>query len=91
MHSYRFELSCGLAGHNIITVVMEEYHLDLQQALYWLSGYAFRTTYNFLATKSALPSWGEKVDQAITEYIDRVVRCVRGNDAWHYIRKNQIC
>ena len=87
MHSYRFELSCGLAGHNIITVVMEEYHLDLQQALYWLSGYASKTIFNFLATQHALPSWGEKVDEAISEYFDRVVRCVRGNDSWHYETK----
>ena len=87
MHSYRFELSRGLAGHNSITVIMEEYHLDLQQALYWLSGYASRTIFNFLAIRHALPSWGDKVDQAITEYIDRVVRCIRGNDAWHYESK----
>ena len=87
MHSYRFELSCGLAGHNIISVIMEEYQLDLQQALYWLSGYASKTIFNFLLTRSALPSWGEKVDQAVTEYIDRIVRCVRGNDAWHYETK----
>ena len=87
MHSYRFELSRGLAGHNIITVIMEEYHLDLQQALYWLSGYASKTIFNFLASRHALPSWGEKVDQAVTVYIDRVVRSVRGSDAWHYETK----
>ena len=87
MHSYRFELACGLAGHNIVTVIMEEYHLDLQQALYWLSGYASKTAFNFLTSRHTLPTWGEKVDQAITEYIDRIVRCVRGNDAWHYETK----
>ena len=87
MHSYWIELSNRLEGHNIITVVMEEYHLDLQQALYWLSGFASKTVLNFLATKRDLPSWGEKVDQAVAEYIDRVVRCVRGNDSWHYDTK----
>ena len=87
MHSYRFERSRGFTGHNILTIIMEEYHLDLQQALYWLSGYASKTIFNFLAIRRALPSWGDKVDKAITEYIDRVVRCVRGNDAWHYETK----
>jgi hypothetical protein len=87
LHSYRFERSRGSAGHNIITIIMGEYRLDLQQAFYWLSGYASKTIFNFLANKRALPSWGEKVDQAITVYIDRVVRCVRGNDAWHYETK----
>jgi Delta6-protoilludene synthase len=66
---------------------MDEYHLDLQQALYWLSGFASKTIFNFLVTKRALPSWGEKVDQEITKYIDRVVRCVRGEDTWHYESK----
>jgi hypothetical protein len=87
MHSYRYERSRRLAGHNIITVIMEEYHLDLQQALYWLSGYASKTIFNFLTSMHTLPSWGEKIDEAITIYIDRVVRCVRGNNSWHFDTK----
>ena len=87
MHSYRLERSRGLEGHNIITAIMEEYHLDLQQALYWLSGYASKTISDFLANRDALPSWGEKVDQAVTMYIDLVARCVRGYDAWSYETK----
>ena len=84
MHSYRLERSRGLDGHNIITAIMEEYHLDLQQALFWLSGYASKTIFNFLASMRALPSWGEKIDRAVMVYIDRVARCVRGYDAWSY-------
>ena len=84
MHSYRLERSRGLDGHNIITAIMEEYHLDLQQALYWLSGFASKTISNFLSNVRALPSWGSDVDQAIEVYIGRVARCVRGYDAWSY-------
>ena len=84
MHSYRLERSRGLDGHNIVTAIMEEYHLDLQQALYWLSGYASKTISNFLANSRALPSWGSKIDGAIKKYIDLVARCVRGYDAWSY-------
>ena len=84
MHSYRLELSRGLEVDNIITAIMEEYHLDQQQALYWLSGYASKTISNFLANIRALPSWGEKIDRAVMVYIDRVARCVRGYDAWSY-------
>jgi hypothetical protein len=82
MHSYRLELSRGLEVHNIITAILEEYHLDLQQALYWLSGYASKTISNFLNNIRALPSWGERIDQAVMVYIDRVARCVREYDAW---------
>jgi Delta6-protoilludene synthase len=84
MHSYRLERSRGLDGHNIITAIMEEHHLDLQQALYWLSGYASKTIFNFLTNIRTLPSWGEKIDRAVMVYIDRVARCVRGYDAWSY-------
>jgi Delta6-protoilludene synthase len=87
MHSYRLELSRGLERHNIITAIIEEYHLDLQQALNWLSGYASTTISNFLTNMRALPSWGEKIDQAVMVYIDRVGMCVRGNDAWGYETK----
>jgi len=84
MHSYRLERSRGLDSHNVVTAIMEEYHLDLQQALFWLSGYASKTISNFLANKRALPSWGEKVDRAVGVYIDLVARCVRGYDTWSY-------
>jgi Delta6-protoilludene synthase len=84
MHSYRLERSRGLDRHNIVTAIMEEYHLDLQQALYWLSGYASKTISNFLANSRALPSWGEGIDRAVRVYIDLVARCVRGYDTWSY-------
>ena len=84
IHSYGCERSRGLDGHNIITVVMEECHLDLQQTLYWLSGYISRTISNFLSNSCGLPSWGEKVDKAVSAYIDRVGTCVCGNDVWSY-------
>ena len=87
MHSYRLERSRGLEGHNIITAIMEEYHLDIQQALYWLSGYACNTISGFLTKKLALPSWGEKTDRAVGLYIDLVARCVRGYDTWSYETK----
>ena len=84
MHSYRLERSRGLDGHNVVTAIMEEYHIDLQQALYWLSGYASKTISNFLANSRALPSWGERIDGAVKVYIDLVARCVRGYDTWSY-------
>ena len=81
MHSYRLERSRGRDGHNIVTAIMKEYHLDLQQALNWVSGYASKTISNFLATSRALPSWGENIDRAVRVHIDLVARCVHGYDA----------
>ena len=87
MHSYWLERSRGLEKHNIITAIMEEYNLDLQQALYWLSGYASKLISSFLANFRAIPSWGEKIDRAVMLYIDRVGRGIRGCDAWSYETK----
>ena len=85
MHSYSLERSRGLDGHNIITAVMKEHHLDLQQALYWISGYTSKIISNFLTNYHALPSWGEEIDGVVRVYIDRVAWCVRGCDAWSYV------
>ena len=84
MHSYRLERSRGLDSHNVVSAIMEEYHIDLQQALYWLSGYASKTISNFLANSRARPSWGERIDGAVRVYIDLVARCVRGYDTWSF-------
>lgn len=84
MHSYGLEHSRGLDGHNVITTIMSEYKVDLQGALYWLSGYAMKTISKFLSDRKKLPSWGDRVDAAVHEFFERVGRCVRGYDAWSY-------
>ncbi|KAF9472373.1 terpenoid synthase [Pholiota conissans] len=84
LHSYALEHARGLDGHNVITAIMHEHELDLQGALFWLSGYASKTVSKFLNDRKNLPSWGEKVDIAVEEYINRMARCVRGYDAWSY-------
>ncbi|KAF8964509.1 terpenoid synthase [Flammula alnicola] len=84
MHSYGLEHARGLDGHNVITSIMHEYDLDLQGALYWLSGYAHRAVAKFQVDRRNLPSWGTEVDKAVEEYVDRIGRCVRGYDAWSY-------
>ncbi|KDR79485.1 hypothetical protein GALMADRAFT_63556 [Galerina marginata CBS 339.88] len=84
MHSYGLEYSRGLDGHNVLTAIMQEYRLDLQGALYWLSGYASKTISKFLSDQKNLPSWGPAVDEALKIHFDRVGRCVRGYDAWSY-------
>ncbi|KAF9033606.1 isoprenoid synthase domain-containing protein [Panaeolus papilionaceus] len=84
LHSYGLERSRGLDGHNVITAIMNEHKIDLQAALYWLSGYATRTVARFMSDRAKLPSYGPEVDAAISVFIDRMGRCVRGYDAWSY-------
>ena len=87
MHSYGLEYSRGLDGHNVVTAIMNEHNIGLQEALYWLSGFATATIGKFLSDLSNLPSWGKQVDGAVKEYFNRVGRCVRGYDQWSYETK----
>ncbi|KAF8886611.1 isoprenoid synthase domain-containing protein [Gymnopilus junonius] len=87
MHSYGLEYSRGLDGHNVITAIMHEHNIGLQEALYWLSGFATATIGKFLADLKNLPSWGKQVDGAVKEFFNRVGRCVRGYDQWSYETK----
>jgi hypothetical protein len=82
MHSYVREISCGLANHNIITVIMHERNLDLQGALDWLDRYANGIVSCFLSDLRRVPSWGPEVDARVRVYIDGLGQWVRGNDDW---------
>lgn len=84
MHSYSLERARGLDGHNILTCIMHEHSLKLQDALYWLDEYAKETIAKFRADQANLPSFGAEVDAAVVEYINRMARCVRGYDSWSY-------
>lgn len=85
MHSYSLERARGLDGHNILTCIMHEHSLKLQDALYWLDEYAKETIDKFQEHRASLPSFGSaEVDAAIIEYINRMARCVRGYDSWSY-------
>jgi hypothetical protein len=85
MHSYSLERARGLDGHNILTCIMHEHSLGLQDALDWLDGYAKKTIAKFLADRANLPSFGSAdIDASVVEYIDRMARCVRGYDSWSY-------
>ncbi|KAF8901467.1 hypothetical protein CPB84DRAFT_1777365 [Gymnopilus junonius] len=74
MHSYGLEYSRGLDGHNVVTAIMHEYDLDLQGALYWLSGYATSTVSKFLSDRHTFLHGVQ-------------ARCVRGYDQWSYETK----
>ncbi|KAF8970721.1 terpenoid synthase [Flammula alnicola] len=82
MHSYVREISCGLAYHNIITVIMHEHSLDLQGALDWLGVYADGVVSRFFCDLQRIPSWGCDVDKRVQVYIDGLGQWVRGNDDW---------
>jgi hypothetical protein len=84
MHSYSLERAQGLDGHNILTRIMHEHSLKLQNVLYWLDEYAKITIVKFHKDRVNLPSFGPEVDAAVVEYINRTARCIRDYDSWSY-------
>ena len=84
MHSYSREISCGLAYHNIITTIMNEYHLNLHDTLIWLGTYTDAIVSRFLLNIKRLPSWDPDTDGRVRMYVDGLGQWVRGNDDWSY-------
>ncbi|KAJ3509656.1 hypothetical protein NLJ89_g5106 [Agrocybe chaxingu] len=94
MHSYASELSSGQANHNIITVVMHERNLSLQEAFSWLASYADGVVKRFKANMARVPSFSELEDHSlhgegmlrdrIQRYIDGLGHAVRAEDDWAF-------
>jgi len=82
MHSYVREHSCGLADHNILTPIMREHNLGLQNALDWLWGYTTALIDKFISDLRRVPSWGPEVDDSVQTYIEGLGQWIRGNDDW---------
>jgi hypothetical protein len=87
MHSYSRESSSGLGDHNLVTVVMAEYHLGLQDAFNWLETYTDAVISRFLSNLKQIPSWDPDTDRKVQMYIDGVGQWARGMDDWSYESK----
>ncbi|KAF9555722.1 terpenoid synthase [Agrocybe pediades] len=82
MHSYVREYSCGLGNHNILTPIMKEHNLGLQESLDWLGSYTAVLIEKFVTDLDRIPSWGPEMDDCVQTYIDGLGQWIRGNDDW---------
>ena len=76
------EQSRGLATHNIMTVVMQEFQLDHVSVMDWLEAHIKEDVDRFLVNYARLPSWGEDIDRRLKMYVDGLGYWIRGNDCW---------
>ncbi|KAL4252933.1 Terpene synthase [Abortiporus biennis] len=95
VYSYPKEASSGDDGHNIITIVMSEHHVDLVGAINWVEEYANDTKERFTTMRKNIPSFGRDVDAQLAIYLDGVANFVRGHDSWcfeseRYFGKNAL-
>ncbi|KZS97418.1 terpenoid synthase [Sistotremastrum niveocremeum HHB9708] len=82
--SYNVEQHHGNAGHNLITVIMDELDLSFQETLAWLEEYEQQTAAQFASNINNVPSWGPGVDAQVAELIHGLGTWVRANEYWSF-------
>lgn len=85
--SYPKEYAAGDITHNIITLVMNEKHLDLDAAVAWVAEEHAKRVDGFLALlpEAAALSFGSReVDEALSAYLDHLVNWPRGLECWSF-------
>jgi len=82
--SYNVEQAKGDDGHNILTIVMNEFSIDLHGALSWLDAHHAERAARFLELFKRIPSFGDSIDSQLRIYVDGLGNWVRANDAWSF-------
>ncbi|KAI1791069.1 isoprenoid synthase domain-containing protein [Ganoderma leucocontextum] len=83
--SYNREQATGYEKWNILSVVMNQFGLDLYHATEWVTQYHKEVQTRFLDALTCLPSFGPEVDLALQEYVNRSLAAwPRGNDCWRF-------
>ncbi|KAJ7650985.1 terpenoid synthase [Roridomyces roridus] len=82
--SYNVEQARGDDEHNLVTIVMNQYRMDVQDAMNWIGDLHGKIVEEFMETWRTMPTFGGPVDREIRTYLDGVANWVRANDSWNY-------
>lgn len=82
--SYNKEQSTGDDRHNILTIVMHRFNINLEAAMAWVASYHKDVENKFLDGMKELPSFGPVVDKELEEYILALAIWPRTNDCWNF-------
>lgn len=84
--SYNKEQAAGDDLHNVITIAMHEYHLDLQGALDWVAERHKERVDHALKTWPAVLalSISPEVEADFAVYLDHLTNWPRANDCWNF-------
>ena len=78
------EQARGIAGNNIVTVLMHDNKIDLQTAMD-LVGEHFKTLMGrYAEAKTRLPSWGPSADEMVRKYVKAMDHWISGNIEWSF-------
>ncbi|KAJ3553938.1 hypothetical protein NM688_g3357 [Phlebia brevispora] len=84
VYSYNMEQSRGIGGNNIVTVLMQAKHVDLQTASDIVGDHFQMLMNRFVEGRKMLPSWGVTVDAAVVAYVGAMGDWVVGNLNWSF-------
>ena len=78
--------SRGEEAHNLVTVVMKELAVPVQEAFDWIGRYHDGLVDRFLSLyRNSVPVFeDEKVNAELREYLDGVGNWVRCNESWSF-------
>lgn len=87
MYSYNKEQATGEADHNLITVVMRQLGVSLEEAYAWVAAYHDDVMEEFLDLYETLPWFPdepESTNQELREYVYGLGDWVRANERWSF-------
>lgn len=72
--------------HNVLAIVMHEQHLNLDEAIVWLSRRHCTRAEHALQVSSELQAlrFSPQIDEALATYLDRLMNWPRANDCWNF-------
>ncbi|KAK4155760.1 isoprenoid synthase domain-containing protein [Chaetomidium leptoderma] len=82
--SYNKEQAVGDDEHNVVTIIMEQYHMDVQQAVDKAGELSQEMMEHFHALYRQVPRWGGPVDLDVQRLVDGMAQCVSGVLHWSY-------
>lgn len=84
MVSYNIEQAIGQVHRNIITVLMHQFDLDLNEAMDRAYEYHRETQRKFISLLNEVPSFGVEVDKAVSDYIFHLGNFAQGHACWGF-------
>ncbi|KAG7291137.1 hypothetical protein NEMBOFW57_001148 [Staphylotrichum longicolle] len=82
--SYNKEQAVGDDEHNIITVIMKQFDLDVQEAMDKAGEIVRQRIEGFNVLYQQLPRYVGPVDLDVQKLVDGIANCVSGNLHWSY-------
>ena len=82
--SYNKEQASGDDQHNIITIVMDQLHTNVEGAMEWVYNHHRKLEVKFFDMMKTLPSFGHEVDTQVREYLLGLGNWPRANDCWGF-------